>query len=553
MAVQSPQESPQGSPQESPQEDLKDLLQDVFPPQSSQNLLRIYAYYRTLLGALLLFMQSNQFAPNILGSSRPEIFHYAALSYTALNAITLLILWRVRFRARQQQRFILFAIDILAIGTLVYASADASAGLSYLLVIAIAAGSMLLRKQVAIALAALATITIIAVNLLKPSQLDSQALFAAGSLGALLFITAAGFLYLTQKIKSSSEEARTQALQAAHSQKLAQMIVERMRTGIIVLDKHNNIAMMNKSAEHLLGLHSGNYQQALSKLPDLEEQLKIWRAFHHTQSPIFTIPGSPMEIKISFAELEPGADSDTLIFVEDNRTIIQKAQQLKLASLGRLTASIAHEVRNPLGAISHASQLLGEATTLAAADKRLTEIIQDHSLRVNQIIENVLQLSKRKAAEPKNINLQTWLEQFLEDYQASQSFDIRLDLHIQSSDIQAKFDLSQLRQILTNLIDNGLRHSFQETDQYHITLNIAVNRLSDAPYIDIIDDGSGVSDEDLKHIFEPFFTTETNGSGLGLFICKELCEANQASLSYRRNTDNASCFRLQFAHPQRTL
>jgi two-component system sensor histidine kinase PilS (NtrC family) len=522
-------------------------------PQSNQSLLRVYVYYRTLLSALLLFMYSNQLAPNILGTSAPQLFHFSAIFYTALNAIALAILWRVKFYAKQQQRFVLFVIDIAAISLLVYASADASAGLSYLLIISIAAGSMLLRGQIAIALAALATITIISINLIKPDQLDGQALFAAGSLGTMLFITAVCFLYLTQKIKASSEEAFIQTKQAAHSQRLAQTIVERMRTGIMVLNKDNRIEMVNQSAKQMLNLTGNEQYQTLCNMPELEQQIKFWRTYYYTQNPVCRFPSSPTEVKISFAELEPGANSDTLIFIEDNRAISQKAQQLKLASLGRLTASIAHEVRNPLGAISHASQLLAEAEALTDADKRLTEIIGHHSLRVNQIIENVLQLSSRKAAQPETFELNLWLQEFVDEYQQGQTKELHIRLNLCPEDLQAKFDFSQLRQVLSNLIDNGLRYSFNTSGEYKLLLEIGFCIQNDAPYIHIKDYGIGIKNCNLQHIFEPFFTTEKTGSGLGLFICQELCEANQAMLSYQQKDNQLSCFELQFAPPQKTL
>ncbi len=522
-------------------------------PQSNQSLLRVYVYYRTLLSALLLFMYSNQLAPNILGTSAPQLFHFSAIFYTALNAIALAILWRVKFYAKQQQRFVLFVIDIAAISLLVYASADASAGLSYLLIISIAAGSMLLRGQIAIALAALATITIISINLIKPDQLDGQALFAAGSLGTMLFITAVCFLYLTQKIKASSEEAFIQTKQAAHSQRLAQTIVERMRTGIMVLNKDNRIEMVNQSAKQMLNLTGNEQYQTLCNMPELEQQIKFWRTYYYTQNPVCRFPSSPTEVKISFAELEPGANSDTLIFIEDNRAISQKAQQLKLASLGRLTASIAHEVRNPLGAISHASQLLAEAEALTDADKRLTEIIGHHSLRVNQIIENVLQLSSRKAAQPETFELNLWLQEFVDEYQQGQTKELHIRLNLCPEDLQAKFDFSQLRQVLSNLIDNGLRYSFNTSGEYKLLLEIGFCIQNDAPYIHIKDYGIGIKNCNLQHIFEPFFTTEKTGSGLGLFICQELCEANQAMLSYQHKDNQLSCFELQFAPPQKTL
>jgi two-component system sensor histidine kinase PilS (NtrC family) len=257
---------------------------------------------------------------------------------------------------------------------------------------------------------------------------------------------------------------------------------------------------------------------------------------------------------VNFARLDPGHESHTLIFLEDNRAINQQAQQLKLASLGRLTASIAHEIRNPLGAISHASQLLSEDSALPPSDRRLVEIINSHTKRVNQIIENILQLSRRRVSNPETIRLDEWLPKFTNDYIASKGPNNKPIIDCLAGDaIDAKFDLGQLQQVLTNLCDNGLRYSHPPANCAHLVLEAGIDSATQQPYIKVIDFGDGISKENLQHLFEPFFTTESTGSGLGLYICKELCESNQALISYSHTHEGLSCFHIQLAHPDKTL
>jgi two-component system sensor histidine kinase PilS (NtrC family) len=258
--------------------------------------------------------------------------------------------------------------------------------------------------------------------------------------------------------------------------------------------------------------------------------------------------GGP-EIRINFARLQAQENSDTLIFVEDNRIMSQEAQQLKLASLGRLTASIAHEVRNPLGAISHAAQLLSESPDINEADSRLSEIIQSHSRRVNTIIENVLQLSRRKASLPELIDLAEWIPEFVEEYKHTKKAQIAVVL--KQTGVKTRVDTSQLQQVLTNLMDNGLRYSEELTGSSTLTLEVGVDSENELPYLHVIDDGPGIPESEVEQVFEPFFTTASTGSGLGLYISRELCEANQASLIYKRTLAGKSCFRLNFAHPER--
>lgn len=519
-------------------------------------LLKVYVYYRTLLSSILLLMFSSDIAGNILGTSSPRLFAYTAFSYALVNLLVLVLLWRNHFTPRTEQIVTILLMDIVAVVLLMHASNGMEGSLAYLLLICVAAGSIFLRGTASIALAGLSTILILSESIYSTytGHTGDRAVFAAGIFGVLLFATAFAFGSLSERIRRSTQEALSQAEHAAYLQRLSQLIIERMRTGIVVVDKNDRVVMLNRAAKILVGLPEPrpNHKLAVSRVPSLSEHLTIWRKYPHTRSPHLKTRADGPEIRVSFAQMESGPGSDTLIFVEDNRSLSQQAQQLKLASLGRLTASIAHEVRNPLGAISHAAQLLTESSTVAGADKRLGEIIQNHSRRVNHIIENILQLSRRKAAVAEPVHLSEWLENFVHEYRLTKR-SVDIDLELRDGSAKTRVDPSQLQQVLTNLCDNGLRYSLERNGTESLTLATGIDLTTELPYIEVIDDGDGIADEDVEQVFEPFFTTESTGSGLGLYISRELCEANQATLDYKRTEEGKSCFRINFAHPERVF
>lgn len=532
-------------------------MEPLSPGYNPHLLLRVYVYYRTLLGAILLLMFYGGLAPNVLGDDNPEVFMYTSGAYTFINVATLLMLWRTRLLPSQKTLFAILLVDLVAINLLMHTSGGVVNGLGYLTLVAVAAGAILLRGQIAIFFAAIACIALVSESIYRffYLTLNSNALFSAASLGVLMFLIAFTFQYLTRKIIVSAREAQAQAQQAAHLQQLAQLILERMRTGIVVFNEQNHIELANQSALNLLALNTNDHRPLnLDHVPVLSKRVAEWREGKQPHSPVVKIDnGLTDEVRINFAPLETDGNRDILVFVEDNRAIAQQAQQLKLASLGRLTASIAHEIRNPLGAISHASQLLGESEDIPLHEKRLLDIINAHCKRVNQIIENVLQLSRRRTSQPRQVNLAAWLPEFLRDYKNSKSGPVDIHYQCLEKTVIGQFDPGQLHQVLGNLCDNGLRYSNPSTGKSRVTLVAGIDDKLQRAFIDVIDEGPGISEAQLKHLFEPFYTTENTGSGLGLYICKELCEANQAFIHYRRTKDGKSCFQIQLAHAERAL
>ncbi|MGK0170527.1 MAG: two-component system sensor histidine kinase PilS (NtrC family), partial [Gammaproteobacteria bacterium] len=255
-----------------------------------------------------------------------------------------------------------------------------------------------------------------------------------------------------------------------------------------------------------------------------------------------------LDLTASFAALGVQGTTGVLIFLEDASPMTQRVQQLKLASLGRLTASIAHEIRNPLGAISHAGQLLGESESLDSADQRLSQIIQDNCRRMNGIIEDVLQLSRRTPAIRQDLVLRQWLEAFVSELRGGATSNLGLvTFSVQNEALVAPFDSDQLRQVVSNLVENGLRHS---GDSGVVTLSAGVTKESQRPFLDVLDEGDGIADSDRDQVFEPFFTTRADGTGLGLYIARELCEINQASLRLLPS-ERGCLFRITFADPRR--
>jgi two-component system sensor histidine kinase PilS (NtrC family) len=315
----------------------------------------------------------------------------------------------------------------------------------------------------------------------------------------------------------------------------------------LVVDAKHRILMFNNPAWHLLGMPAaavGSSLQAAS--PELDRRLRHWRKDVSYNPKPFQIQHQGPELKAHFNPLGNRNEGDMLIFLEDTSQITREALQLKLASLGRLTASIAHEIRNPLGAISHASQLFGESHDLNPADRRLTEIIKTNSARVNQVIENVLQISRGSPGNPVPIRLQTWFQELTTELVKNQGFQPgALRLQIEPEECRVVADPEQLRQVVTNLCSNA-REAIADPQLLELRIVGGITKDYDHPVVDILDNGPGIEPEVAKQIFEPFFTTRNKGTGLGLYIAKELCEINRIRLEYIPGPTGGSCFRLHF-------
>jgi two-component system sensor histidine kinase PilS (NtrC family) len=240
-------------------------------------------------------------------------------------------------------------------------------------------------------------------------------------------------------------------------------------------------------------------------------------------------------------------DRGSVIYLNDTSDISQQVQQSKLASLGRLTASISHEIRNPLGAISHAAQLLEESESLSSADKRLADIIHMQSNRLNQIIQNVLRLSRKDEVTLERVELQSWLSTFVQEFGEINKLAIDWQqIEVTPASLQVLIDSRHLHQILWNLCSNAIKYGEQKNQTIEIKLVAYVDQRRNTAYMDVIDNGIGVELADQEKLFEPFYTTSITGTGLGLYISRELCLSNGGDLTYSNLSPEGSCFKIRF-------
>ncbi|MBX2808020.1 MAG: histidine kinase [Cellvibrionaceae bacterium] len=509
---------------------------------NTRRLMGIYVYYRLNLGLLLGVSHWSGLSETIFGAIRPVFFNNIVFFYIAICSVSLITYWSNILQATSRYLLSLLIIDLVALVLMIYASGTLTGGLGYLLLIPIAVGSTFLRGQANIGLAAFGTILILTMSLFnaRDGLGDSQSIFAAGITGVLLFVTAIAFHLFSEKLQLSQYTAKRQSEHADYLQSISQRIVETMQTGIIVIDNHLSIQLINHAAAVLLTVN--DKFEGLTQISAINQRLELWKNDGIVPASFTLSLANEKSLRISFATLTAARIPSVMLFLEDTQRINKAAQQLKLASLGRLTASIAHEIRNPLGAISHASQLLNESDTITDKDQELLTIIHNHSQRIDDIINSVLAFSRKKSTRQQTIKLKQWLADFTQQYLRHHPGNITLTAD--SDQLQCHIDPTHLYQIINNLVTNGIRYNDKARGEKHVTLHIA-EHSDKRTAIEIIDQGDGIRGDQLDNLFEPFYTTEATGSGLGLFICKELCEANLADISYRYDSEKKqSIFRV---------
>jgi two-component system, NtrC family, sensor histidine kinase PilS len=456
-------------------------------------------------------------------------------------------------------------VDSAGISLILYASGGVASGLGVLLVLPVGAMAILAGSRDVFLIAALAAVGVLVQQIVVFVQGEAPAIdyTTAGVLGAMLFIVALSVWPIANRLRESEALVRRQELDLANLAQLSQYVVQHLRESILVVDAQDRIRLINESAAEILGDRAA-YPGALlgEASPRLLYSLESWRKGSGPQpeaeQSLVSADGARV-IQAHFAPLGNTAPAPILIFLEDTSVLAEKVQQSKLAALGRLSASIAHEIRNPVGAMSHAGQLLAESPELAADDKRLTEIIRSNADRVSTIINNVLQLSRREAARLEQISLREWIEDFREEFCATMQWPAaRLIVRppnagsgSKEGDIEVRADPGQLRQVIWNLCDNAIKHGVR--DRADECVEIRYGRLSATtrPFLDVSDRGPGVPPESVERIFEPFFSGERGGTGLGLFLARELAQTSGATLLYEPRSGGGSTFRLVFADPQR--
>ncbi|MGO9989539.1 MAG: sensor histidine kinase [Steroidobacteraceae bacterium] len=509
--------------------------------------------YRVLVPLVLLGLYS-------LGGSRgiavesPRLFFGVAIFYLCFGLCSV-VLVRRRLATAHIQTILQATVDLTSLMMVLHACGGIVSGLGLLLLVPVGGLAFLLPTRSALFLAAVAALAVLADTIWQQlaGHADITAYATAGLLGIVLFTFAASASVVAGRMRESEDLVRQKDVDLANLADLSQYIVQHLRESLLVVDAADRIRLINESAAEILGdTHAVPGALVGEVSPRLLYSLSTWRQGERDEvaPSTFVAADGARLIQPHFAPLGT-APGPTLIFLEDTSLLAERVQQSKLAALGRLSASIAHEIRNPVGAMSHAGQLLAESPHIGPAERRLTDIIHNNSERVSTIINNVLQLSRREATKPTRLLLGDWLDDFLPEFSQTMQLPIaQIGVHEESDDLEVRFDPSHLHQVIWNLCNNAIKYGEPRAG---IALEIRLSRLNPTfrPCLEVSDRGPGIEAQAVDRIFEPFFTGRKGGTGLGLFIARELCQLNRAILLYEPRSGGGSIFRVVFSDPQR--
>ena len=520
--------------------------------------LYFFALYRLLEAGILAALM---FSPlgEVLGQPRhPELGTAVTIGYLSLALVLFFIGRSVRWLT-----WIVFAsvcIDVIAAALATHAVPGATAGIAMMLLFNVSAAALLLPStRMALAVAALAIVALFGEYFFTTFHDNSN-----GRSVAEVIMFAVSYLALAYLAHQAGLKARaSQALADKRGEEVAnlfevnELIIRRMRTGVLVVDADNHIKLANEAASLLLGDGAdgqgadGKGASLLHAAPELARRLQRWRNGWQTdETPLQLSPEQP-EVQPRFARLL--ADSETsLIFLDDATVVSRRAESLTLAALGRFSASLAHEIRNPLAAINYAVQLLEESQQITDGDRRLLQIIHQQCQRTNGIVESVLGLARRERATPEHVDLNTFARRFVDEYQQTLSIETdTLEPIIGARPVPALVDPRHLQQIVTVLVQNALNYGRLPGESARI--RVRVFNAEGRPTLDVMDRGPGIPEAVAAQLFRPFFTTSEHGTGLGLYIARELCRANQATLEYVPVPGGGSCFRITLPGPSALL
>jgi two-component system, NtrC family, sensor histidine kinase PilS len=451
------------------------------------------------------------------------------------------------------------AIDIVVATLATHALPAARAGIALMLLFNIAASALFVGRTRGLAVAAVASLAL--VGEFFWAALDTGTgprPLAEGLMYAVAFFSVAALAHTVgEQMRESLALADQRGAEAANLAEINELIIRRMRTGVLLVDGANEVRLANEAAAALLrgdddvspqGIHG----RLLSQLaPELAMRHAQWlRDGQANETPLAYGP-EQVEVLPRFVRLLAHGDS-TLVFLDDTSMLSRRAESITLAAMGRFSASLAHEIRNPLAAINYATQLLEESHDLSTADRRLLQIIHQQCMRTNGIVESVLGLARRERAQPEHIDLVPFVASFIEDYKMVASEDnARLTVTGGLGTLPALFDPRHLQQVFTALVNNAVRYGRMPGEIARITIHL--ERGEGGPVISVLDRGPGVPDAVVPQLFRPFFTTSDNGTGLGLYIANELCRANEATLEYVSVPGGGACFRVTLPAQQALL
>ena len=531
-------------------------LPDSAPPDLPWRVLGLMNIFRLIAPMVLLLVFFFDAPTRSVGTHNPGLFIGICAAYFAFGLISMQPLQR-RWPSVEWLALLQVVVDTVAIVLLVHASGGVTSGLGTLLILPAGVTATVVAPRIALLVtSAIALALLFQTAVAALAGLTSSADFlVAGLTGASLFAITLVAVPLANRLRESEALVKQRDIDLANLNELNEFIVQHLRESILVVDTEDRIRLINGTAARLLKGGPVEAGELLGEVsPRLLYLLETWRRQESDRrdstGEVVSVDGGTV-IRPHFVSLSETGPGPVLVFLEDTSLVAERVQQSKLASLGRLSASIAHEIRNPVGAMSHAGQLLRESPALGPEDRHLTDIIEKNAVRVSQIIESILQLSRRDTTRQERIELNGWLANFVQEFVATVQVDpASFRLQAEAGTLDVQFDPTHLHQIAWNLCDNALKHAAAGSSEA-VVLRTGRIASTGRPFLEIADRGVGIDPGNAERIFEPFFTDKAGGTGLGLFISRELCQTNGALLAYESRAGGGSIFRIIFADPQR--
>jgi len=508
--------------------------------------------FRLVLATIILGVALSRLTADL--SPAYKLFLLQAAAFTYIGAAIIFTAAHLR-KSTPPAELASFSLvtDLIIISIVLHCFGGTDSGLVILLLFYIGIAGLLLTLRTALLFASLVAIGLVVDAVVAPHQAVMTTKVAqAGLYGIAAFGTALASSLLGRWGREYQLLAERRGVDMASLEQVNELIIHRMRSGVLVVDKEGTIRQINEAAWYLLGNPPVKEKNLRVISPALHDRLQRWRRTGKSEDEGLLMQSTQVAVVPRMLTM-PGLTSEaTLIFLEDTSVVSRRARDLAQASLARLSASIAHEIRNPLGALSHAGQLLVESDDLVAADQKLVKMMLNHSSRMNDIVENVLKLSRRERAQVEAVNLVSWARRLANEFRRYHRLpEEQVKLELPSAAIIVLIDPGQLTQAVWNLMENALKHARHSKDQTpKLTLRASPIRGHREIALDILDDGPGIPLEKRTQVFEPFFTTHKRGSGLGLYLARQLCDANQASLEYVQVPNAGACFRILLRRPE---
>lgn len=499
-------------------------------PESYWRSLQYFNVYRLLIALMLLGGVLYSDGSFQLGAHDRTLFIEVAALYLGFGVACIgIIRTRWRFNVQIATQVVL---DIAFLTLLIYASRGVSSGLGLLLLTTLAGAGLISRGRLALFFAALASIAVLLEHGYEVLAFQENAtqFIQVGFLAVGYFATALVAHTLAQLTRQNEEIAAQRASDVANLSEVNRLVIRDMPDGVVVVDGQGVVRQVNTQAEVFLGpLPKRENVLLIDYAPALAAHLARWRA-----GTADVVPGYAASMNqrhgLRFVPVGPLPDAGTVIFLEDLTRVREQAQQMKLAAIGRLTANIAHEIRNPLGSISHAAQLLHEEPETSPGTRRLLGIIHDNTQRLNRMVNDVLGLNRGQAALLETIRVAAFVRQFVAEFTETEQAESKIFSVLADDTLVLQFDRTHLHQVLWNLCRNALRHCRGAAGSVRIVAQGV--RGGRVVKLDVLDDGPGVPPSVRSGLFEPFVSTAPGGTGLGLYIARELCAANGAELDY---------------------